>query len=58
MAEDPSALPSVHGHSSSVHGNHGSTNANERSSYGYDDDPYAAYFPNGSSSQLLDHRHL
>ena len=48
-AKDPSVI-------SSAQGNHGTTSANKRSSYGYDDDPYAAYpqgLPTGSTSQIL-----
>jgi hypothetical protein len=51
--KDPSVLSSAHGHSSLAHGNHGTTSANERSSYGYDDDPYATYPLAGSSSQII-----
>lgn len=36
VTKDPSVL-------SSAQGNHSTTNANTRSSYGYDDDPYASY---------------
>ena len=36
VTKDPSVL-------SSAQGNHGTTNSNERSSYGHDDYPYAAY---------------
>ena len=51
--KDPSVLSSAHGHSSSAQGNHGTSSANKRSSYGYDDDPYAAYPLAGPSSPFL-----
>ena len=49
VTKDPSVL-------SSAQDNHGTTNANTRSSYGYDDDPYASYplgLPTGPFSQFL-----
>jgi hypothetical protein len=52
-SKNPSVLSSAPGHSSLAQGNPGTTSANKHSSYGYDDDPYAAYPLAWSSSPFL-----